>query len=223
MRTSMEVSVLSAKRSKRNTRNSKNISPYILSAAEADVSQDATGTAGHLESTSAPTTSSKKPVSSKNSTQPARRKDNCTACAHLIVRAGQPFQCRIFSTEYAEYNLERRDRINLEEGYTCPFFMRITSRQIDEILKSHGSSLSSEQVREYAHQVDEQTVHTKTVVFSPHAGVSAEELLREELLRYLMDGYTVIEATVTREENQSESKHSTNTTHKIRLRVKQDD
>jgi hypothetical protein len=200
----------------------ENISHYFLSAAEADASRDATGTADHLSRSGAPTTSESKPASPISSNQPVRRKDNCASCAHLIARAGQPFQCRIFSVQYSQYKVERRERIDLNEGRACPFFMRVTSKQIEDILRSHGSSLDAEQVREYAHDVDEQVIRTKTVTFSPSGGTSAEEALREELLRYLVDGYSIIEATVTREESNSENKHSRTTIQKVRLRVKQE-
>jgi hypothetical protein len=140
----------------------------------------------------------------------------------LIARAGQPFQCRIFSAEYSEYKVERREKIDLDEGRTCPYFMRVTSKQIEDILRSHGSSLRSEQVREYAHRVDEQVILNKTVTFSPRAGMNAEEVIREELLRYLVDGYSIVEATVSKQEEHSEDKRSTTTIHKVRLRIKQE-
>jgi hypothetical protein len=140
----------------------------------------------------------------------------------LIARAGQPFQCRIFSAEYSQYKVERRDKIDLDEGRTCPYFMRVTSKQIEDILRSHGSSLGSEQVREYAHRVDEQVILNKTVTFSPRAGMNAEEVIREELLRYLVDGYSIVEATVSKQEDHSEDKRSKTTIHKVHLRIKQD-
>ena len=207
---------------KRTSRTFKDISHYFLSAAEADASKDATGTAGHLDVSNAPTASENKPASSESPSQPARRKENCASCAHLITRAGQPFQCRVFSLQHADYRVERREKIELLDGHTCPHFTRITSKQIEDILRSHNSSLTSEQVREYAHSVDEQLILNKTVTFSPHGGVSAEEVLREELLRHLEDGYSIIEATVTRKESHSEAKRSKTTIRKIRLRVKQD-
>jgi hypothetical protein len=136
----------------------------------------------------------------------------------LIARSGQPFQCRIFSLQYADYNLERRDRIQLDEGHTCPYFLRVTSKQIEDILRSHGSSLTAEQVREYAHTVEEEVILKKTVTFVPRAGTSAEEILREELLRYLLEGYSIVEATITREETDPEDEKPT--TRRITLRVK---
>ncbi|UCD56748.1 MAG: hypothetical protein JSV16_13105 [Candidatus Hydrogenedentota bacterium] len=151
-----------------------------------------------------------------------RRKENCASCAHLMARVGQPFQCRIFSIQYSEYNVECRQCIDLNEGHACPYFMRVTSKQIEDILRSHGSSLTSEQVREYAHRIDEHTILNKTITVSPRAGASAEEVLREELLRYLVDGYSIIEATVTRHEDHSNGKHSKSALRKVRLRVKHD-
>jgi hypothetical protein len=139
-----------------------------------------------------------------------------------MARAGQPFQCRIFSTQYSEYKVKRREKIQLDEGRTCPYFMRVTSRQIEDILRSHGSSLSSTHVREYAHSVEEQLALDKTITFSPRAGMSAEEALREELLRYMVEGYSIIEATVIKEEELSEDRHSRSTSQKIKMRLKQD-
>lgn len=215
--------VRSARHPKKGARNFKDISHYFLSAAEADASHDAMGTAGHLKTSSAPTTSDKRPASPTSSSKPARRKENCASCTHLIARAGQPFQCRIFSSQYAEYNLEHRDSIRIDEGHTCPLFMRVTSKQIQDILRSHGSSLSSEQVREYPHSVEKQSPLDKTITFSPHGGINAGENLREELLRYLFEGYSVIEATVAREENHSDDTHSKTSLQKIRLRLKKED
>lgn len=200
----------------------EDISHYFLSAAEADATRNATETAGHLTDSNPPKPSDSKPASSQSSSQPVRRKENCASCAHLIVRVGQPFQCRIYSAEHAKYKVERREKIDLNEGRTCPYFIRVTSKQIEDILQSHGSSLSAEQVRNYPHRVDDQIVSTRTITISPSAGMSAEEVLREELLRYLVDGYSIIEATVSIQENQPGDKHSKSTLRKIRLRVKQD-
>lgn len=219
-RSSQKLSSLESKASPEDEQRLRDLSKHFLSAAEADDSPDATGTADHLSSSSVSETSND---TSKSSNQPARRKENCAACAHLITRAGQPFQCRIFSVEYSEHRVERREKIDLAEGRTCPYFMRITSKQIDDILKNHGSSLNAEQVREYAHCVDEQVIHNKTIEFSPRPGTSAEETLREELLRYLADGYSLVDATVTKQEDHSETRHSKTTTHRIRLRVKNTD
>jgi len=204
---------------KKAARTFEDISHYFLSAAEADVSPDAAGTAGHLTESSLSTASDSEPASRRSASQPMRRKENCASCAHLIARAGQPFQCRIFSLDYAAYKVERRERIDLNEGRTCPFFLRVTSKQIEEILRSHGSPLSSDQVREYGHHVDEQLSLTKTITFSQRGETSAEEQLREELFRYLLDGYTIVEATITQEEKRSEGKHSRTTTHTVRLRI----
>jgi len=214
--------VRDARHPKKGARNFKDISHYFLSAAEADASQDAMGTAGHLKLSSTPTTSDKQPASPTSSSQPVRRKENCASCTHLIARAGQPFQCRIFLNHYAEYKTERRETIRLDEGRTCPHFLRVTSRQIEDILHSHGSSLTPEQVRDYAQEVEEEVILKKTVTFTPRAGTSAEEILREELLRYLLEGYSITEATVTREENDSDDADSKRTTRQIKLRVKQD-
>ena len=101
--------------------------------------------------------------------------------------------------------------------------MRVTSKQLEDILRNHGSSLEPQQVREYAHHVDEQTVHTKTVTISSRPGEKAEEVLREELLNYLLEGYSILEATVAKEEEDSESGHSKTTTHKVCLRTKPKD
>ena len=215
--------ILGAQQPKKGSRTFKDISHYFLSAAEADATEDATGTADHLEVSHAPKTSDNKPASSKSPSQPVRRKENCASCAHLITRAGQPFQCRIFSLQHADYGVARREKIDLHEGHTCPYFTRITSRQIKDILRSHGSSLSSEQVREYAHSVEEQLILNKSITLSPRGGLSAEEILREELLRHLEDGYCIIDATVTKKEDHSEARHSKTTIRKVRLRVKQDD
>jgi len=206
---------------KKGAKGFEDISHYFLSAAEADVSPDATGTAGHLESSNARKSSNKKPASPDSPSKPARRKDNCASCAHLIARAGRPFQCRIYSVDYASHGVERRDKIDIGEGHTCPLFMRVTSKQIEDILRAHGSSLGADQVREYAHTVDEQVVHTKTVTISARAGASAEDVLREELLRYLVDGYSIIEATVTMREEQSEKNRSKTIVHKVRLRLEE--
>jgi len=219
-RNSRKLSAFESQSPPEDVTSLRDLSKHFLSAAEADDSPNATGTADHLRSSNVSATSND---TSQSSSQPARRKENCAACAHLITRAGQPFQCRIFSVDYSENRVERREKIDLTEGHTCPYFMRITSKQIDDILKSHGSSLDSEQVREYAHCVDEQVIHNKTVEFSPRPGTSAEETLREELLGYLADGYSIVEATVTRQEDHSETRHSKTTTHKIRLRVKNKD
>jgi hypothetical protein len=217
-----EVSALGGQHSKRIANRFEDISHYFLSAAEADASKDATEAAGHLTKSNPPNPSDSKPASSLSSSQPVRRKENCASCAHLIVRVGQPFQCRIFSAEHSKYKVEHREKIELNEGRTCPYFMRVTSKQIEDILRSHGSSLSSEQVRDYPHRVDEQIVSTKTITISPSGGLAAEEVLREELLRYLVDGYSIIEATVSFKEDLSDDKRSKSTTRKIRLRVKQD-
>ncbi len=201
----------------------QDISHYFLSAAEADISPDATGTAGPLEGSSAKTTPEDEPVNPNTTSKPARRKDNCASCAHLIARAGRPFQCRIFSVEHEKHRVERRERIDINQGRSCPFFMRVTSGQIEDILRSHGSSLDAGKVREHTYRVDERLIHTKTVTISERLGDAAEEVLREELLNYLMDGYSITEATVTKEEDQSEGKRSKTTIHKIRLRIEQKD
>lgn len=212
-----------AQHQKKAAKSFEDISHYFLSAAEADGSHNVTGTAGHLEDSNVPPTSDSKPASPRGATAPARRRENCASCAHLIAaRGGQPFQCRIYSAQHEEYKVARRERIDLEEGRTCPYFMRVTSRQLEDILRSHGSQLSSEQVREYAHEVDEQVILNKTITFSPRAGMTPEEVLREELLRYLVDGYSIVEATVTRKESHSEDKHSKTVMHKTKLRVKQE-
>lgn len=218
----MELPRLGNQRDRQTPKSFKDISHYFLSAAEADESHHAAETAGHLTESSISPPSDNKPTSPKSSGQSARRKENCASCAHLIARAGQPFQCRIFSQQHAKHRVERRDTIDLNEGRTCPYFMRVTSKQIEDILKSHGSSLSSEQVREYAHRVDEQVLLNKTITVIPQAGVSAEEALREELLRYLIDGYSIIEATVSTKEESSENKHSKTVIRKITLRVEQE-
>jgi hypothetical protein len=200
----------------------EDISHHFLSVAEADNSDHATGTAGHLHDSDEKPISDAKPASPKKSNRQARRKDTCAACAHLLPRAGQPFQCRIFSIDYARFNVEHREKIDLAEGRTCPFFMRVTSRQLEDILRSHGSPLVPEQVREYAQDVDEEIAHTKTIAISARAGTSAEEVLREELLRYLMDGYSIVEATVVLKEEQAEDKRSKTTTHTVKLRLKEE-
>ncbi|GAB4343307.1 MAG: hypothetical protein Kow0099_21590 [Candidatus Abyssubacteria bacterium] len=138
----------------------------------------------------------------------------------MIARAGQPFRCRIFSEKHDEFKVERREKIILDEGHTCPFFVRVTSKQIEEILRSHRSPLTPEEVREFSHTVDEETTRTKTVTFSPRAGQSAEEILREELMRYLCDGYSVVDVTLTRHDESSEGNRSRSSSHTIRLRVK---
>ena len=97
--------------------------------------------------------------------------------------------------------------------------MRVTSKQIEDILRAHGSSLGPDQVREYARSVDERVVHTKTITISGRAGASAEEALREELLRYLVDGYSIAEATVTHREDSSEKDRTKTTIHKVILRL----
>jgi hypothetical protein len=74
-------------------------------------------------------------------------------------------------------------------------------------------------VREYGHRIDEQLSLTKTITFSQRGESSAEEQLREELFRYLLDGYSIIEATVAQEEKHSEGKLSRTTTHTVRLRI----
>ena len=48
------------------------------------------------------------------------------------------------------------------------------------------------------------------------------EVLREELLRYLMDGYSITEATVIKKDESAESKHSKSTIHKVRLRIEEE-
>lgn len=199
------------------------ISHHFLSAAEANVSHDATGTAGHLEGSTTRPTSKERPVGPNTTSKSVRRRDNCSACAHLVARAGQPFQCRIFSVEYEKHRVERREKIDINEGRSCPYFMRVTSEQIEDILRRHGSSLDAGQVREYAHKVDERIVHTKTITISDRLGADAGEVLREELLNYLIDGYTIIDATVSKEEEQSEGKRSKTTARKIRLRIEQKD
>ena len=201
----------------------QDISHYFLSAAEADATQDATGAAGRLEDSTTQKTPEDEPVNPNTTSKPARRKDNCASCAYLIARAGRPFQCRIFSVESEKHRVERREKIDINEGRSCPFFTRVTSGQIEDILRSHGSSLDAGKVRESAHKVDERLTHTKTVTISERLGDAAEEVLREELLSYLMDGYSITEATVTKEEEQTEGKRTKTTVHKIRLRVKQKD
>jgi hypothetical protein len=215
------VSLQSSRNPKKGAKGFKDISHYFLSAAEADVSQDATGTADHLEDSTARTTPNKEETKPRNSSKPARRKDNCASCAHLIARAGRPFQCRIYSVEHESHGVERRERIDIAEGHTCPHFMRVTSKQIEDILRAHGSSLRPDQVREYARSVDEHVIHTKTITISGRAGASAEEALREELLRYLVDGYSIAEATVTCREESSEKDRSKTTIHKVILRLEE--
>jgi len=212
----------SAQQPKEGSETLKALSKHFISAAEADAPQNATGTAGHLEDSSAQASSRNKPTSPNKRSKPARRKDNCASCAHLIARAGQPFQCRIFSVEHSKHGVEKREKIDISEGRTCPYFMRVTSKQIEDILRSHGSSLGPDQVLEYAHTVDEQVIHTKTITISSRAGTTAEEVLREHLLRYLMDGYTISEATVRKQEDHSEEHRSKTTIHKIRLRLEQE-
>ena len=213
----------SAQRPEKKAKGFQDISHYFLSAAEADVSINATGTAGHLESQTAKTISQEEPASPENKSKPARRKENCAACAHLIARAGRPFQCRIFSVEHEKHGVKQRENIHISEGHTCPYFMRVTSRQIEDILRSHDSALRPDQVREYAHKVDEQVVHTKTITIGSRLGSAAEEVLREELLNYLIEGYSIAEATVVKKEEHTESKNSKTTTHKINLRIEQKD
>ncbi len=214
---------MGAQHQKKSAKSFGDISHYFLSAAEADGSHNVTGTAGHLEDSNAPATSDDKPANAQSAKGHARRRENCASCAHLITaRAGQPFQCRVYSVDYAQHKVERREKIDLEQGRTCPYFMRVTSKQLEDILRSHGSPLTSDQVREYAHEIDEHIIHNKTITLSPRVNMTAEEVLREELLRYLVDGYSIIEATVTREESQSEDKHSKATIQKITLRVKRE-
>jgi hypothetical protein len=217
------AAMTSARQPEKKAKGFQDISHYFLSAAEADDSPNATGTAGHLESNTSKTIEKEKPESPSSKSKPVRRKDNCAACAHLIARAGRPFQCRIFSVEYEKHGVEQRENIHISEGHTCPYFMRVTSRQIEDILRSHDSSLRSDQVREYAHKVDEQTIHTKTITITARLGTAAEEVLREELLNYLMEGYSIAEATVLKKEDHSESGNSRTTTHKIKLRIEQKD
>jgi hypothetical protein len=204
---------------KKSAKGLQDISHHFLSAAEADVSPNATGTAGHLEDSNPREVSKKKQVSPDKPAKPVRRKDNCSACAHLIARAGQPFQCRVYSVEHTKHGVERREKVNINDGRTCPHFMRVTSKQIEDILRTHESSLGSEQIREYAHRVDEQVLHTKTITISSQPGETAEEILRHELLNYLMDGYTISEATVTMSEESGDKKRSKKTIHKVNLRV----
>ena len=210
-----------AQNPKKSVKGFKDISHYFLSAAEADASPDATGTAGHLEDSNSRAASNEAPVSPDKPTKPARRKDNCSACAHLIARAGQPFQCRIFSVEYARHGVEQKEKIHISEGHTCPYFMRVTSKQIEDILRNHKSALEPEQVREYAHKVDKKTTDIKTITVSPLPGQRAEEVLREELMRYLMDGYSIAEATVMKKQGSEESKHSKTIIDKVRLRIEE--
>jgi len=76
-------------------------------------------------------------------------------------------------------------------------------------------------VHEYAHRVDEQVIHTKTITISARAGASAEEVLREELLRYLVDGYSIAKATVTLHEETAEKDRTKTTIHKVHLRLEE--
>jgi hypothetical protein len=99
--------------------------------------------------------------------------------------------------------------------------MRVTSRQIEDILRSHGSALSASQVREFPHEVEEQITHEKIVTIEAHGGMTAEEALREELLRYLVDGYSVVDATVVLNEDASEPNRRKQKTTRVRLRVRQ--
>jgi hypothetical protein len=99
--------------------------------------------------------------------------------------------------------------------------MRVTSRQIEEILRSHGSTLSPAQLRDSPHHVEEKFTHEKNITVEPYGDMTAEEALREELLRYLMDGYSVVDATVVLEEDVSDGKHRSTKTSRVRLRIKQ--
>jgi hypothetical protein len=217
------IEMTSAQRPEKKAKGFQDISHYFLSAAEADVSTHAMGTAGHLEDQTAQTISTEKPESPKRKSKPARRKDNCAACAHLIARAGRPFQCRIYSVEYEKHGVEQRENIHINEGHTCPYFMRVTSKQIEDILRNHDSALRPDQLREYAQKVDEQVVHTKTVTIGARLGAAAEEVLREHLLNYLIEGYSIAEATLIKQEEDSESEHPKTTTHKINLRIEKKD
>jgi len=213
----------SAQRPEKKAKGFQDISHYFLSAAEADAPANATGTAGHLENQTAQTNPKEKPADPESKRKPSRRRDNCAACAHLIARAGRPFQCRIFSVEHEKHRVEHRENIHISEGHTCPYFMRVTSRQIEDILRSHGSELRAEQVCEYAHEVDEQTVHTKTITIGARLGTTAEDVLREQMLNYLLEGYSIAEATLVKKEIDSESAHSKTTIHEIKLRTEKKD
>jgi hypothetical protein len=217
------MSTLGEQQPKKVAKGFEDISHYFLSAAEADFPRDATRTAGHLSRSSDAQPSDNKPASSHRARQAERRKENCASCAHLIARAGQPFRCRIFSEKHAEFKVERREKITLNEGNTCPFFVRVTSKQIEQILREHCSPLTPAEVREFSHTVEEQATHTKTVTFSARAGQSAEEILREELVRYLFDGYSVMDVTLTLQEESSECNRSCASSHTIRLRAKQEE
>jgi len=94
--------------------------------------------------------------------------------------------------------------------------------QIKDSLQDHGASLSSEQVRENIDHVDEQVIRNKTITISPLAGMSDGEIIREELHRYLLDGYRIVEATVNKQEDHPEEKLSKTTIENVRLRIKQD-
>ncbi|RJP15260.1 MAG: hypothetical protein C4520_20485 [Candidatus Abyssobacteria bacterium SURF_5] len=199
----------------------KDISHYFLSAAEAD-EVDTARTAGHQAHENPPMLSDNSTASPQRSLQPMRRKENCASCAHLIARAGQPFQCRIYSVDHFKHKVKPLEAISLHQGHTCVYFMRITSGQIEEILRSHGSTLSAEYVRESPHTVEERTVQEKTVTIEPYGDLTAEEALREELLRYLLDGYSIIDATVTLRSDVSDEKHRSSKTTRIRLHVREE-
>jgi hypothetical protein len=213
-----------ARQPKKSGKNFEDISHYFISAAEADGSKDADGAAGRQAHDDPPMLSDDSSTASpRRSLQPMRRKENCASCAHLIARAGQPFQCRIYSVDHSKYQVQFQASVPLHQGHTCPYFLRVTSKQIQDILRSHGSTLSPTEVRESAYQVEEKVIHEKTVTVEPCAGLTAEEALREELLRYLIDGYSIIDATVVLNETASATNHSSSTIHRIRLRTRQKD
>ena len=208
------------RRRKKPDKGFKDISHYFLSAAEADVPENAVGAAGHQAREIPPMLSDDSAAGSPRPLQPMRRKENCASCAHLIARSGQPFQCRVYSVEHLAFKVQAKESVDLNQGHSCPFFMRVTSRQIEEILRSHGSELSAGRLRDSPHHVEEQFTHEKTITVEPFGGMSAEEALREELLRYLMDGYSIVDATVVLEEDVSDGKHHRAKTSRVRLRVK---
>jgi hypothetical protein len=204
---------------KKKQKGFQDISHYFLSAAEAEVSGNAVGAAGHPVHNIPPMLSDDSKSGAQRPRQPMRRKENCAACAQLIARAGQPFQCRIYSVDYSRYKVPQQETIELNQGQTCPYFMRVTSRQIEDILRSHGSKLRPDHVREYAHEVEERLTHEKTVTVKAYGGMTAEEALREELLRYLVDGYSIVDATVALTEDASDENQQRSKTSRVRLRV----